>query len=75
MFNFLAGRVNFYDSNERSYNFSNKNLQDIIKKSYSKSKNNSNLCEFNIKILNLLENFVENHWKVEYYMIKENNDV
>ena len=61
MFNYLVGKINLFDFNQNSYNFKNKNLQFLIKKSLSDMKENTNMSFMNKKILKLFENFIENH--------------
>ena len=60
MFNYLAGKINLFDSNQTSYNSKNKNLQFLIKKSFSNMKK-IDVSFMDKKILNLFENFIENH--------------
>ena len=61
MFNYLVGRINLFDFNQNSYDFKNNNLQFLIKKSFSDMNENTNLSFMDKKILNLFENFIENH--------------
>ena len=61
LFNYLVGKINLFDSNQISYDFKNRNLQDLIKTSFIEMKENPKIGYMDKKILNLFENYIENY--------------
>ena len=59
LFNFLAGKIDLFNSDQNSYNFTNLNLQDKTKASYTFMKRNTKIRFIDEKILNMFEIYLE----------------
>ena len=60
LFNFLAGKINLFDVNQCSYNFFDKNIQELVKTSHHDMKKTKFNDDISRKILNLFDNYIEN---------------